>query len=104
MAHEQRISFLKIEEFEEIIEGIINGIETKDKIFTSYDYISLYSKNLKSLSIEKIEFDKNLRITLRGKAEIPLFLYIFFDKGDEVTYSFLKVPPFENLNILSFKI
>jgi len=104
MAHEQRISFLKIEEFEEIIEGIINGIETKDKIFTSYDYISLYSKNLKSLSIEKIEFDKNLRITLRGKVEIPLFLYIFFDKGDEVTYSFLKVPPFENLNILSFKI
>jgi hypothetical protein len=104
MTHEQRISFLKIEEFEEIIEGIINGIGTKDKIFKSYDYISLYSKNLKSLSIEKIEFDKNLRITLRGKVEIPLFLYIFFDKGDGVTYSFLKVPPFENLNILSFKI
>jgi len=104
MAHEQRISFLKLNQWEEIIKGIMDKIGTRDKIFKSYDYVSVYSKNLKSISIEKIDFEKGLRITLRGKTEIPLFLYIFFDSGDEVIYSFLEVPVFENLNILSFRI
>lgn len=104
MCHEQRISFLKIEEWEEIIKGIISQIGIKDKIFKSYDYISEYSKNLKSVSIEKIEIEKNLQITLKGKTKIPLYLQIFYDKKDEVTYSFLEVPIFENYTILSFKI
>lgn len=104
MTHEQRISFLKIEEWEEIIKGIVNEIGTKGKIFKSYDYISQYSKNLKSISIEKIEFEKKLEITLKGKTKMPLYLNIFFDRNGEVISNFLEVPPFENYTILSFKI
>ncbi|MFN4227856.1 MAG: hypothetical protein ACK4F0_06940 [Candidatus Ratteibacteria bacterium] len=104
MTHEQRISFLKIEEWEEIIKGIINSIKTKNIIFKSYDYISLYSKNLQGVSIEKINFDKNLEIILKGKTKIPIYLYIFYDKDDEVIENFLEIPPFENYTKLSFKI
>ena len=104
MTHEQRISFLKIEEWEEIIIGIINSIGMKNKIFKSYDYISLYSKNLKNVLIEKIEFEKNLEITLKGKTKIPLYLYIFYDREDEVIENILEIPPFENYSKLSFRI
>ncbi|MCM8771799.1 MAG: hypothetical protein NC922_01785 [Candidatus Omnitrophica bacterium] len=105
MCHEQRISFLKLEEWEEIIKGIIDEIGKKDIIFRSYDYISEYAKNLKSVSIEKIEYDKNLRITMKGKTKIPLLLTVFQDKDEkEVIFNFLEIPPFENYTILSFKI
>ncbi len=103
MAHEQRISFLTLEEWEEIIRSITKEIGGR-KIFKNYDYISMYSKNLKSISIEKIEYNKNLQITLKGKTNIPLYLQIFHDKNDEITESFLEVPPFENYILLSFKI
>ncbi|HOK56405.1 MAG TPA: hypothetical protein PKV21_08255 [bacterium] len=104
MTHEQRISFLKIEEWEEIVRGIISSIGIKNKIFKSYDYISLYSRNLKAISIEKIELDKNLQIILRGKTKISLYLYIFYDRDEEVIENFLEIPPFENYTTLNFKI
>ncbi|MCM8784796.1 MAG: hypothetical protein NC827_01335 [Candidatus Omnitrophica bacterium] len=104
MTHEQRISFLKIEEWEEIIKGIINSIGMKNKIFKNYDYISLYAKNLKSISIEKIDFDKNLEIILKGGTKINLYLYIFYDRDDEVIENFLEIPPFESYTKLNFKI
>lgn len=104
MTHEQRISFLKIEEWEEIIRGIINSIGTKNKIFKSYDYISLYSRSLKSISIEKIEIDKTLQIILKGRTKIPIYLYIFYDRDEEVFENFLEIPPFENYTTLNFKI
>ncbi|MGB9677071.1 MAG: hypothetical protein ACPLZ9_00485 [Candidatus Ratteibacteria bacterium] len=104
MCHEQRISFLKIEEWEEIIKGIINSIGMKNKIFKSYDYISEYAKNLKSISIERIEFGKNLQIVLKGKTKIRLYLYIFYDREEEVVENFLEIPPFENYTTLNFQI
>ncbi|MCS7180388.1 MAG: hypothetical protein NZ891_03450, partial [bacterium] len=104
MTHEQRISFLKLEEWEEIVRGIVNSIGRKNKIFKSYDYISLYGKNLKNISIEKIEFEKTLQIELKGKSKMPLYLYIFYDKNEEVVEHFLEVPPFENYATLNFKI
>jgi len=104
MTHEQRISFLKLEEWEEIVKGIFNSIGIKNRIFKSYDYISLYSRNLKSISIEEIEFRGNLQIILKGKTKIPLYLYIFYDRDEEVIENFLEIPPFENYTTLNFKI
>ncbi|MCM8818898.1 MAG: hypothetical protein NC915_05440 [Candidatus Omnitrophica bacterium] len=104
MCHEQRIAFLKIEEWEEIIKGIIREIATEDLIFKSYDYISEYAKNLQEILIESIEYDKILQITLKGKTKMVLYLQVFYDMEDKIIRNFLEVPTFEDSIILSFKI
>lgn len=103
MTHEQRISFLKLEQWEEIIRGIMNEIGLKDKIFKSYDYIGIYAKNLKSVFFEKIQVKEKIEIILRGKTEIPLYFSIFHDVDDKVSSNFLEIPPFQNYVILNFK-
>lgn len=104
MTHEQRISFFKLEQWEEIIRSIVNEIKKEKVIFKSYDYISSYSKNWLSILIEKIEFSENLQITLKGKSNLPIYLYLFYEKDDRVDSNFLEIPAFENSIILHFKV
>lgn len=104
MTHEQRISFLKLQDWEEIIKGIMNEVGLKDNLFKSYDYISVYTKNLKSVFFEKIEIKEKLEITLKGNNEIILYFSIFYDVNDRTLSNCLEIPPFQNYTILTFKI
>lgn len=104
MTHEQRISHLRPEQWEEIIKGISAGIKKVPHIFKSYDYISRYAENRTFYRIEHAEYKDGISIYLKGRNTMPQYLYLFTDEGEKVIERFLEVPEFENSVLLQFSL
>ncbi|MCM8762214.1 MAG: hypothetical protein NC905_07250 [Candidatus Omnitrophica bacterium] len=104
MTHEQRISHLTPEHWEEIIKGITAEIKKVPHIFKGYDYISRYAENRTFYRIENAEHKDGISIHLKGRNTMPQYLYLFIDEGGKVVERFLEVPEFENSVLLQFSV
>jgi len=104
MTHEERVSHLTPEQWEEVIKGISREIKRVPHIFKSYDYISKYAENRTFYRIEKIDCENGISIHLKGKNTMPQYLYLFTDEGEKVVERFLEVPEFQNSVILQFSV
>lgn len=105
--HEQRIATLSIDEWDEILSRIDRLTSEYNKIFKSYSYIAQYAKDKLNSHIKKVSHDpysKKIKCTLDGKTDMPLQLYVFVDKGDEVEYKFESVPAFTGSITISFQV
>jgi len=103
--HEQRISHIKLEDWEEIIKGIYFELKQNQHLFKSYDYISNYVENRTHYQFVNAEYKKDeMVISVKGKNKMTQFFYIFTEENGIVKQSFLEIPPFEKFVILNFKV
>jgi hypothetical protein len=104
MLHEQRIGYIPLKHWEEIVGGISDGIKNIPHTFKSYDYISSYAENRTFYRIEKAEYNKELSVWLKGRNDMLQYLSLFLDEDGKTRESFLEVPEFEKAIELNFKI
>jgi hypothetical protein len=107
ITHEQRIATLSIEEWDKILSSIDRLTYKYEKIFKSYEYIAQYAKNKVKSHIKEAKYDfhsKKIKCTLNGETDMPLQLYIFVDKDNEVEYKFGTIPAFTGSTTVSFKL
>jgi hypothetical protein len=94
--HEQRIAVLTVSQWEQVLADIDKMTSNVDRIFKSYDYISQYAKNRHDTKITEASHDPasgRVRITVTGKATLPLNLYLF--AADGLEYRFQQIPAFQ---------
>jgi len=107
MTHEQRISILSLEDWDSALTRI-EGLTAKyDKIYKGWDYVAEYAKNKTDSQISQVDFDEssmNVECTLKGNATMPLYLYVFKNKGPSVEYKFQQVPVYKEAAKINFNI
>ena len=96
LTHEQRISAMSIEEWEQVLNGIDKSTSKYKKIFKGYDYIAEYAKSRYDTKI--IEANCNptsgeIRLKLNGKSSLPLKVYVYNDESCQ--HEFEEIPMFE---------
>ena len=102
--HEQRISYISLENWDKIIRGISAGIKEIPHIFKSYDYIGIYAENRSAFEITKAECKNNISVWLKGKNKVSQLMYLFLEENGTIRQSFLEIPPFEKFVVLNFKL
>lgn len=102
--HEQRISYVTLPQWEEIIYGISLGISDIPHIFKSYGYISMYAENRTFYEIENAEYGKKLMVRMKGRNTMPQHLYLFVEENGGTVESFLDIPEFEESIVLNFPL
>lgn len=107
MTHEQRISILSLEDWDSALTRIEELTAKYDKIFKGWDYVAEYAKNKVDSHISQVDFDEstmNVECTLNGNATMPLYLYVFKNKGPFVEYKFQQVPAYKDTTKINFNI
>jgi hypothetical protein len=103
MTHEQRISYLKPDEWDKIIAGISKTVKDCG-ISKGYDYISQYAENRMLHRIEKAGYEKQLSVRVKGRSKMSQYLYLFVDENTRIKQKFLEMPPFEKDTEFNFQI
>jgi len=106
ITHEQNISILSLDEWDEILTKIDELTSRYDKVYTSWEHIAEYAKNKYSTKLLEVTYDpssKTIRCVLEGKSDITLWLYLFDDRDDWILYRFQPLPPFKGRYEVTFK-
>jgi len=107
VTHEQRISFHSLEEWDAILTRIDLLTAKYDKMHRGWDYVAEYAKNKIDSQITQANFDqasRNVNCALKGRASMPLYLYVFKNSGESVEHMFQEVPAFKDSTTVTFNI
>ena len=107
LTHEYLISCLTSEEFDRLLTIVDKLTERYHKIFKGLDYIGEYLKNRDQCSISEVKYDKatnKIECIIKGKSTMPLYLYVYREKGSSVEYRLQEIPSFEGLLKITFQV
>jgi len=104
LTHEQRISHIRPEEWEQITGEIAGELKGIPHMMKRHDEISSYAENRARCEIVNAEYTNELIVRMKGETRTPIFISLFSDEGDTVRESFLEIPPFEKTAEMNFKI
>ena len=103
MTHEQRISAMSIEEWEQVLNGIDKLTLKYKKIFKGYDYIAEYARSRYDTKITEANYNfavNQIRLKLKGKSSLPLKVYVYNDESCQ--HKFKEIPVFEGETQIDF--
>ena len=106
VTHEQNISVLNYEEWNKLLSRIDELTSKYEKIYTSWTYIAEYAKNLFNSRLGSANYNATtgeVQLRLEGESCMPLYVYVFTDRSDEVKRSFKEVPSYKGETTISFK-
>ncbi|MCM8769571.1 MAG: hypothetical protein NC911_07900 [Candidatus Omnitrophica bacterium] len=105
MTHEQRIGYLTLQQWEEIIKSIVQELRSLPHIFKSYDAISAYAESRARTNLLGVEHNQGeLTLSLKGSSVVTQLVYLFLDEGSKIRQQFLEIPPFSGSVVLTFRV
>ncbi|MDO9464268.1 MAG: hypothetical protein Q7J67_03125 [bacterium] len=103
LTHEQRISAMNAEEWEQVLKGIDKLTSKYKKIFKGYDYIAEYAKSRYDTKITEANYNsttEQMILKLKGKSSLPLKVYVYNDESCQ--HKFKEIPVFEGETQINF--
>ncbi|MBU0477198.1 hypothetical protein KKC91_01320 [bacterium] len=104
LTHEQRISAMSIEEWEQVLKGIDKLTSKYKKIFKGYDYIAEYAKSRYDTKITEANYNsttEQIILKLKGKSALPLKVSVYNDESYQ--HKFKEIPVFSGEAQIKFE-
>lgn len=96
VTHEMNLATFTQEEWRDILKTVEKGLARYPKMFVLHDEIAYTARSKCETHIDAIKWNgKSVQLVLSGKAETDVWLYVFYDKGDDCIEQFHKIAPFD---------
>jgi hypothetical protein len=86
-----------LEQFDFVLDQIEKNTSEYPKIYKGYDYIAQYARCKLQTYLERADYDnqrKQIAVTLRGQAALPVILYVFEEKAGRIQHRLMETPAF----------
>jgi hypothetical protein len=93
------LRFLTPENWERILQGVVQGLKPYNPVPVTLDYLSQYMRALHTSQLSSAQFSSEIgqgHVNLRGSSDIPTKFFVFEQAANDIEVRELEAPPFRD--------